>query len=75
MIERSSVLLNEMKPADIFRLTLRRPAVSDKAALPVTWQRSAARMTRDVLAALGAGVVIGAIGWEFLEQKTRGYWT
>ena len=53
----------------------RRKALTEPAAAAATWHRAAMRTGRNVVAALGAGVVIGAIGWEFLEQKTRSYWT
>jgi hypothetical protein len=62
------------------RYSFRLPAIINRRALPepavkaVTWPASARRALRDALAALGAGVLIGAIGWELLEQKTRSYW-
>jgi hypothetical protein len=40
-----------------------------------SWQRSALRAARNATAALGVGVVIGAIGWGVLEEKTRSYWS
>ncbi|HET9200077.1 MAG TPA: hypothetical protein VFO84_03755 [Dehalococcoidia bacterium] len=52
------------------RRTLAEPAVK-----AVTWPGTARRAVRDAFAALGAGILIGAIGWELLEQKTRSYWS
>lgn len=46
-----------------------------EAARGALWTRSLFKATRNATAALGAGVLIGAIGWELLETKTRNYWT
>jgi hypothetical protein len=54
---------------------LRKPTLPEPAVKAATWPRSLARVARDAVVSLGAGVVIGAIGWELLEQKTRSYWT
>jgi hypothetical protein len=57
-----------------FRLPARRRRVQREAERVLTLPRTLVRTLRDAVAAVGAGVVIGAIGWELLETKTRGYW-
>ncbi|MEX2236500.1 MAG: hypothetical protein WEB00_03025 [Dehalococcoidia bacterium] len=59
----------------MLRIWQRQSQVAQKAARAATLPRRVFRAGRDVVAAVGAGVVLGAIGWELLEQKTRGYWT
>lgn len=46
-----------------------------EAARGALWTHALFKTARNAAAAIGAGVVIGAIGWELLETKTRNYWT